>query len=144
MGNLDPNSVHDRVSYVRDIYNLSDKFPSAFERFVLPLAAYDESGMMVRANSKFRRLTGLKEDDIQNHSANIFDYLNSENKGIAGAARQAFHDEEVIMEDLVCPLCPCIEADKKEISKFKNAVFFPMARGHECIICGGVLFMFDA
>ena len=142
MSTIDTHGIHDRVEYIRFIFINTGEHPTAYESFILPLAAYDSDGIMVRANQKFRRLTGITKDDIKNGRVNIFDYLNKEeNKGIVGAARQAFHDEEVILQDLVCPVRPASEGTKPEMSLFKNAVFFPIIYDKEWITTSGVLLM---
>jgi hypothetical protein len=141
MNIINKYSIHDRVEYIQDMFVLSDRFPTAFECFVLPLAAYDAEGKMVRANKIFRRLTGITEDDISCGRANLFKYLNEKNKGIIGAAKKAFDDEEVILQDLIYPMCSAARGEEKELSLFKNAVFFPLAYDRECITYSGVLFM---
>jgi len=58
---LDPNSIHDRVEYVRDLFMFTDKHPTAYELFIFPLAAYDSDGIMIRANKRFRYFTGITD-----------------------------------------------------------------------------------
>ena len=144
MNRIDSYGIHDRVEYIRYMYDNTDKHPTAYELFVLPLAAYDENGVLLRADKKFRSFTGITEDDISNGRANIFDCLNKENKGILGAAKKAFDDEEVVVRDLVCPLCPATEGVKSEICRYHDAVFFPMAYDREYVPCCGVLLMDEA
>jgi len=125
------------------MFDNTDRHPTAYELFVLPLAAYDNNGFLVRANKKFRSFTGITEDDIRNGSASLFDYLNKENTGIVGAAKKAFHDEEVVAQNLVCPLRPATEGVKSEISRYREAVFFPMTYDREFVSYGGVLLTDD-
>jgi len=141
MTGIDADSIHDRVDYIRYLFDNTDKHPTAFELFVLPLAAYDESGVLVRADKKFRSFTGVTEDDIRTGCVNFFDCLNKENKGIVGAAKKAFIGEEVVVQDLVCPLCPATEGVKPEICRYHGAVFFPMTYDREHVPYSGVLLM---
>jgi len=138
---LDPGSIHDRVEYIKYMFENTDKHPTAFELFVLPLAAYDKSGKLVSADKKFRAFTGISEEDIKSGSVNIFDCLNKENEGIVSAAKKAFTGEEVIMQDLECPLCPATEGVKSEICQYHDAVFFPMTYDREFVPYSGVLLM---
>ena len=141
MNKIDPDSIHDRVEYVKYMFENTDKHPTAFELFVLPLAAYDKSGKLVSADKKFRAFTGITEDDIKCGTANIFDCLNKENKGLVSAAKKAFTGEKVIMHDLECPLCPATDGVKSEICRYHDAVFFPMTNGREPVPYSGVLLM---
>ena len=139
MNRIDPDSIHDRVEYIRYMFDNADKHPTAYELFVLPIAAYDSDGKLVKADKKFRSFTGITEEDIRSGRANIFDCLNKENKGIVSAAKKAFHDEEVIVHDLVCPLRPATEGVRPEICRYRDAVFFPMAYDREYVPYCGVL-----
>jgi len=125
------------------MYDHTDTHPLAYELFVLPIAAYDTDGKIVRADKKFRSFTGITEDDIKSGKANVFEYLNEENEGIVSAAKKAFNDEEVIVHDLVCPLCPATEGVRSEICRYKDAVFFPMTSEGENVPCSGVLLIDD-
>jgi len=126
------------------MYDNADKHPKAYELFVLPLAVYDESGTLVKADKKFRSFTGVTEADIKNGSANIFDCLNKENKGIISAAKKAFKGKEVVVEDLECPLCPATDGVKPEICRYHDAVFFPIAYERDHVPYSGVLLMDEA
>jgi len=139
MNRVDADNIHDRVDYIRYLFDNTDKHPTAYELFVQPLAAYDSDGKLVKADKKFRSFTGITEDDIKSGRANIFDCLNKENKGIVSAAKKAFIGEEVIVQDLVCPLRPVTEGVKPEICRYHDAVFFPMTYDRECVPYSGVL-----
>ena len=141
MKKIDPDSIHDRVEYVKYMFENTDKHPTAFELFILPLAAYDESGVVVRADKKFRAFTGITEDEIKNGSVNIFDCLNKENKGLVSAAKKAFTGEEVIMQDLECPLYPVTQGVRSETCQYHDAVFCPMTYDREFVPYSAVLLM---
>ena len=141
MNKFDADAIHDRVEYIRYMFENTDKHPTAFDLFVLPTAVYDSNGVLVRADKKFRNFTGVTEDDIRTGRANIFDCLNKENEGIVSAAKKAFDDEEVVMHDLECPLCPATDGVKSEICRYKDAVFFPMTYDREFVPYSGVLLM---
>ena len=129
--------IQNRIDHAQYMYEHTDEYPTVYESFIYPLAAYESDGKIVRANEKFRRLTGLTQEEITN-GASIYDYLNNENKGLISAAKKAFHDREEIMQNLVCPLNPDTKVEKLELNRYKSAVFFPMVYNEENVAISGV------
>ena len=134
-----PERVHTRVGYVRYIYRLRDTY-SAFESFMFPIVIYGRGGIIAAANSMFRDFTEIKKDDIQLEIINIFDYLDDKNAGLVEAARNVFDGKENVYRGdrrLIHA-----EADTPEdylLSKYPNAIFFPIARDGDGISLAGIL-----
>jgi PAS domain-containing protein len=127
---LTAQSVHDRVEFIRYMYSKTGKYPTVIEDFVLPLAVYTQSGSIQNANSKFRSLTGLTEDDLLAGRANIYNYLNKagrKNTGFTEAAAEAFDGDEILVRRLTCPLLPYTKAARIQLGMYHSAVFFPLA-----------------
>ena len=133
---INEKAVHTRVEHIRYIYQKSHL---AFETYMQPIAAYDRDGRIVRATSDFRALAGITGDDISKGSANIFDCLNGGNAGILEAVRDVFNDTEIIVPTNMHPLHFKTTVAEYQLSKFKYAVFFPMAYAEKSVRYGGVV-----
>ena len=133
-----PDSVHKRVDYVQYIYKNS-MHPNNFENLSFPIAAYDHAGKITGANSMFREIAGITEDDIEIEKANIFDCLNDKNAVLIEAAHNAFDGEEKVYENISPALHTKGDIAGYKISLFPNAIFFPMTLDRAGVKLAGIL-----
>jgi hypothetical protein len=139
MGKYDAERVHKRVDYIQYIYKNKD-YPNNFEDFILPIAVYSRNGTIAGVNKIFRKLTKITEDDLQLEKANIFSLLNEKETGLAEAAHNAFDGKEKVYKG-AGSLIQTTEDNpgKYELSRYPNAIFFPMSRDKEGYKLVGVL-----
>ena len=144
MNKYDPERVYKRVDYVRYIYRLRNEY-SAFESFMFPIVIYSRDGTIAAANSMFRDLTIITETDIQLGKINIFDYLDNSNAGLFKAAQNAFDENENVYineKRRGAQRLLHAEAGSPEdylLSKYPNAIFFPVFREGDVISLAGML-----
>ena len=139
MNKYHPERIHKRVDYVQYIYKHRDTY-SAFESFMFPIVIYDRNGTISAANKMFRDFTEIKQDDIQFEKTNIFDYLNDRNAGLLEVAHNAFDGKEnVYTGDKRLILAEAGTPEEYLLSKYPNAIFFPIARDGDGISLAGIL-----
>ena len=131
--------VRKRIEYIRYIFKSTEEFPTAFENFAFPVAAYDKGGTIVGANKAFRELALISEDDICHEKANVLECFCCENAGLAEAAHAAFENTEKICPDLGCSLHTRAASGDYLLAMFPNAIFFPMSYDHGAVRYGAVL-----
>ena len=140
MGQYSTESVQKRTMFVRYLYK-NTQYPTQFERFELPIAAYGRDGVIVEANKYFREISGITEDDLQQGAKNIFDYLNRESHVLIEAAYHVFNGGgEKAYEDVGRVIC----AEPGTIAYFQlgrlpNAIFFPLSVDKDGVKLGAVL-----
>jgi len=128
-----------RIKYVRYIYENIEKYPTAFESFVFPIAIYDNAGTIIKATMLFNELAGITEDEINQRKVNISDCLNYGNAGLSEATHSVFNDTEKVLHGLVRPLNSKTAVTKSESAIYTGAVFFPMTYKGKHIEYGAVL-----
>jgi len=107
---------------------------------MFPIVIYSRDGTIAAANKDFRYFTEITEDDIQIEKINLYDYLDDTNAGFVEAAHSAFDGNEYVYtgdKRLIHA-----EADSPEdyvLSKYPNAIFFPIARDDDGISLAGIL-----
>ena len=139
MDKYNPYSVHRRVDYVQYIYK-NKIYPNHFEDFYFPIAVYDRNGIIAEANRKFRNLAKITENEIRDKKANIFDYINASDTGLAEAAHNAFDgNENVYIGDKRLIRAEAGTPEEYLLSKYPNAIFFPIARDRNGVTLAGIL-----
>jgi PAS domain-containing protein len=133
------DKVNRRADFVQYMYLNTVRFPMEFECFVLPIAAYDREGKIVRANKYFRELAGISEDDVQEGRINFYECLNHENAGLVEAALGVFENTKKVVRDVGLLLRPNEKTDDYQLSRYPNAIFFPMTYKQGDVECGAVL-----
>ena len=139
MDKYNPERVHTRVGYIQYIYK-NEIYPEAFENFVLPLAVYDRGGIIAQANDTFRKLAGLRSDDIQNGAVNIFERLDDKNTVLIEAAHNVFDGKEKVCEGIGRAIrAKPGSVEYLQLEDYPNAIFFPIARDRDGISLAGIL-----
>ena len=139
MDQYNPERVHTRVAYIQYIYK-NEIYPEAFDNFVLPIAVYGRSGIIAKANDTFRKLTGIRSDDIQNGAVNIFACLDDKNTVLTEAAHNAFDGKEKVCEGIGRAIrAKQGSVEYLQLEDYPNAIFFPIARDCDGITLAGVL-----
>ena len=139
MDQYNPERVHTRVGYIQYIYK-NEIYPEAFDNFVLPLAVYGRNGIITQANDTFRKLAGLRSDDIRNGAVNIFERLDDKNTVLTEAAHSAFDGKEKVCEGIGRAIRAKPESvEYLQLENYPNAIFFPIARDGGGISLAGVL-----
>jgi hypothetical protein len=57
-----------------------------------PTAVYEPGGIIVKASTTFFAVSDVKQDDIEQKKANIFNLLSEDNEGIIEVARGVFNN----------------------------------------------------
>jgi len=127
------------VDYVQFIYTNADKHPDIFETLPLPIAAYGRDGVVAGANRIFRELVDITEDDIRLGKVNIHDCLNDNDAALTEAAHNAFDGSEKVYQNVGRALHTKSNFTDGLLSKFPNAIFFPMTFDREGVKLGAVL-----
>jgi len=117
-----------------------DKYPTAFDWFTFPIAVYDREGKIVGANKMFRRLAGIKPEDIQLGAAHFFACLADENAVLLEAARNAFDGKERVYQGIGRALrSEPGTTEEYQLNHYPNVIFFPMAVDREGVSQAAVL-----
>lgn len=139
MNKYDAENLQKRADQIRCINKRTSIFMTNFESFSFPVASFDRNGRIVRANRRFLEIAGVTDEDVQFGRENIFNCLDAKNERLADAVRGVFFGKERIYEGIGPVLRTNDENTAILVTRYPNAIFFPMTYGREGVELGAIL-----
>jgi len=123
--------VHNHLDFIKFLFENPDKQPNGIDLMLNLIAVYDREGTVVKANERFRKITGITENAVENKKINIFECMNTENKGLAEAAKTALYNGTKYFEEVENPLYVKTNPFSCEIKSYTKAAFFPITHNRD-------------
>jgi len=137
-------TVHSLLELIQYLFTNPEKHTAGIDLPMNPIAVYDRDGSIVKASEYFLKISDITRDDIQNNRANLFECLNTENKGLVEAAKGALYNGTKYFEEVDRPLSVKKAYTSSQMALYTKAAFFPITHNRDkSVEYGAAVFIRD-